>query len=105
MPQPFASLSGLIDLEAAARLGGFRAAAAELHKTPAALSQQIKLLEQSLGMTLFVRHASHVAVTPAGRALASIVTRMLGELREQVLTLREAQEPQRVRASSSHSPP
>ncbi|MCB5532057.1 LysR family transcriptional regulator, partial [Thomasclavelia ramosa] len=48
MPKPFASLSGLLDFEAAARHGGFRAAAAELHKTPAALSAQIKLLEQSL---------------------------------------------------------
>ena len=103
MSKPFASLSGLLDFEAAARHGGFRAAAAELHKTPAALSQQIKLLEQSLGLALFVRHARHVAITPAGRALAATVTRQLGELRAQVLALREAQDPQRVRVSSTHS--
>jgi LysR family transcriptional regulator, glycine cleavage system transcriptional activator len=103
MPRPFTSLSGLIDFEAAARLGGFRAAAAELHKTPAALSQQIKLLEQSLGLSLFVRHARHVAITPAGSALAANVARMLGELRAQVLTLRELEDPQRVRVSGTHS--
>ncbi|MBW8845781.1 MAG: LysR family transcriptional regulator [Burkholderiales bacterium] len=103
MPKPLASLSGLLDFEAAARLGGFRAAAAELHKTPAALSQQIKLLEQSLGLALFVRHPRHVAITPPGQALAATVTRMLAELRGQVLALRETQDPQRVRVSSTHS--
>jgi len=103
MPKPFASLSGLLDFEAAARHGGFRAAAAELHKTPAALSAQIKLLEQSLGLALFVRHPRHVAITPAGRALAASVTRMLGELRQQVLMLRETQDPHTVRVSSTHS--
>ncbi|MDR7268944.1 LysR family glycine cleavage system transcriptional activator [Pelomonas saccharophila] len=103
MAKPFASLSGLLDFEAAARHGGFRAAAVELHKTPAALSQQIKLLERSLGLALFVRHARHVAVTPAGRALAVNVTRMLGELREQVQALRETQDPHTVRVSGTHS--
>lgn len=103
MPKPFASLSGLLDFEAASRLGSFRAAATELHKTPAALSQQIKLLEQSLGLALFVRHARRVAITPAGRALAASVTRALGELRDQVLALRETQDPHKVRVSSTHS--
>jgi LysR family transcriptional regulator, glycine cleavage system transcriptional activator len=103
MAKPFASLSGLLDFEAAARHGGFRSAAVELHKTPAALSQQIKLLEQSLGLTLFVRHPRHVTVTPAGRELAASVTRMVGELREQVLALRETQDPHTVRVSGTHS--
>lgn len=103
MVQPLASLSGLLDFEAAARHGGFRSAAAELHKTPAALSQQIKLLEQSLGLALFVRHPRHVAITPAGRELAVSVTRMLGELREQVLALRQTQDPHTVRVSGTHS--
>jgi LysR family transcriptional regulator, glycine cleavage system transcriptional activator len=103
MPKPFASLSGLLDFEAAARHGGFRAAAAEPHKTPAALSQQIKGLEQSLGLALFVRHPRHVAITPAGQALAATVARLLGELREQVQALRETQDPQRVRISATHS--
>ena len=103
MAPPLSSLSGLLDFEAAARSGSFRAAAAELHKTPAALSQQIKGLEQSLGLTLFIRHARHVAITPAGRALAASITRLLGELREQVLALRETQDPQLVRVSGTHS--
>ncbi|HEY8875961.1 MAG TPA: LysR substrate-binding domain-containing protein [Roseateles sp.] len=103
MATPLASLSGLLDFEAAARHGGFRAAAAELHKTPAALSQQIKGLEQSLGLALFVRHARHVAITPAGSALATSVARLLGELREQVQALRETQDPHTVRVSGTHS--
>lgn len=100
---PLTSLSGLLDFEAAARHGSFRPAAAELHKTPAALSQQIKLLEQALGLALFVRQARGVAITPAGRELAVNVTRMLGELRAQVLALREEQDPNLVRVSSTHS--
>ena len=39
----------------AARHLSFKAAAAELHVTPGAISQQIKSLEQSLGTPLFVR--------------------------------------------------
>jgi LysR family glycine cleavage system transcriptional activator len=97
------SLAGLIDFEAAARHGGFRAAAAELHKTPAALSQQIKQLEQALGLALFVRHPRHVAITPAGRELAATVRRSLAELRAQVAALRLAQDPHLLRVSTTHS--
>jgi LysR family glycine cleavage system transcriptional activator len=41
--------------EAAARHRSFVRAAEELHVTPAAVSQQIKLLEEHLGVTLFKR--------------------------------------------------
>lgn len=97
------SLAGLIDFEAAARHGGFRAAAAELHKTPAALSQQIKQLEQVLGLALFVRHPRHVAITPAGRELAQTVAGVLAELRAKVVALRLAQDPRLLRISTTHS--
>ncbi|MBT9492929.1 MAG: LysR family transcriptional regulator [Paucibacter sp.] len=97
------SLAGLIAFEAAARHGGFRAAAAELHKTPAALSQQIKLLEQTLGLALFVRHPRHVAITPAGRELAQTVATALAALRAKVAALRLAQDPHLLRISTTHS--
>jgi LysR family glycine cleavage system transcriptional activator len=55
--------------EAAARLGSFSAAAAELHLTPGAVSRQMAALEGDLGITLFSRAARGVALTPAGQRL------------------------------------
>lgn len=48
-------LNALRVFEAAARHRSFARAAEELHVTPAAISQQIKLLEAYLGVTLFKR--------------------------------------------------
>lgn len=48
-------LNALRVFEAAARQGSFARAAKELHVTPAAISQQIKILEDYLGVILFTR--------------------------------------------------
>jgi len=53
--------------EAAARHGSFKTAADELHVTPAAVSQQIRLLEENLGVRLFDRLARGVVLTEQGR--------------------------------------
>lgn len=55
--------------EAAARHLSFKRAAAELHVTPAAVSQQIKALEAQLGTPLFQRLTRALALTEAGQAL------------------------------------
>jgi LysR family transcriptional regulator, glycine cleavage system transcriptional activator len=56
--------------EAAARLGSFKEAAAELGVTHGAVSQQIRLLEAWLGRpSLFRRSVRRVVLTPAGAAL------------------------------------
>ena len=39
-----------------------RVAAHELHKTPAAVSLQVKQLEENVGFALFVRHPRHIAL-------------------------------------------
>ena len=49
------SLNALRTFEAAVRRGSFAAAAAELRLTPSAVSRQIQLLEQQLGVMLFHR--------------------------------------------------
>lgn len=54
--------------EAAARHLSFARAATELHVTPAAISQQIKGLEDYLGVTLFRRGASLSLTEPAAAA-------------------------------------
>jgi LysR family glycine cleavage system transcriptional activator len=63
-------LSALRAFEAAARLGSFKAAAAELFVTPAAISQQVTTLETYLGMPLFERLNRAVRLTTTGAALA-----------------------------------
>ncbi|WHZ20654.1 MAG: Transcriptional regulator, LysR family [Rhodanobacteraceae bacterium] len=68
MAQHSLSLNRLRAFESAARLGSFAAAAAELHVTPAAISQKVRLLEEGLGFKLFRRHANNLELTEQGRA-------------------------------------
>lgn len=56
--------------EAAARLGNFTRTGEALGMTQAAVSYQIKLLEDRLGFALFERKARHVELTARGRQLA-----------------------------------
>ncbi len=53
--------------EATARLLSVRAAAAELHVTPGAVSQQVRKLETFLGCALFERQPRGLALTAAGQ--------------------------------------
>lgn len=48
-------LASLLPFEAAARLGSFSKAGDELHITQAAISRQIRGLEDNLGVKLFYR--------------------------------------------------
>lgn len=77
------SLIALSYFEVAARTKSFAAAAKELNVTPAAISHQIKALEEYLGVKLFVRHHRRVSLTPAARAA-------LPELHEGFQTLASA---------------
>lgn len=63
------SLNALRAFEAAARAGGFVTAAEELSVTPAAISHQVKGLEDYLGVPLFVRHHRAIELTAAGARL------------------------------------
>jgi len=70
----------LSTFEAAARHGSFAAAADELSLTPAAVSQHIKLLEQTLGMKLFKRLPKGVELTDIGQAYAQPVRQSFVDL-------------------------
>lgn len=59
-------LNALRMFEAAARLGGFKAAATELGVTPSAVSHQIAKLEDFLGLALFAREGRRVTLNSAG---------------------------------------
>lgn len=61
--------------EAAARHQNFTAAANELGMTQAAVSYQVKGLEQRLGAPLFVRERGRARLTPLGERLQPALTR------------------------------
>ena len=59
-------LNAMRAFEAAARHLSFTHAAGELHVTPAAVSHQVKALEEWLGLPLFRRRNREVVLTEAG---------------------------------------
>jgi LysR family glycine cleavage system transcriptional activator len=86
-------LNALRAFEAAARHLSFKNAARELHVTPGAVSHQVKVLEENLGMPLFRRLTRALELTPDGQAL-------LPKVREGLLSLAEAVERVRSRGES-----
>lgn len=67
-------LTAIRAFEAAARHLSFTRAAAELGMTQAAVSYQIRLLEERVGVPLFLRQPRQVALTEAGARFAPKVT-------------------------------
>ena len=66
MSRPLPPLNALRAFEAIARHLSFAKAAEELHVTPAALSHQIRGLEEQLGLALFHRRTRAIELTDAG---------------------------------------
>jgi LysR family glycine cleavage system transcriptional activator len=62
-------LAAIRAFEAAARTENFTAAAAELGMTQAAVSYQVKSLEERMGAPLFVREKGRARLTPLGQRL------------------------------------
>lgn len=69
------SLNALRSFEAAARHGSFTAAAEELSVTQTAISHQVRSLETTLGVDLFVRRPRSLTLTDEGRQLADYALR------------------------------
>lgn len=68
-PYDLPPMNALVAFEAAARHVSFKAAAQELNVTPAAISHQVKALENELRGTLFNRHHRGVELTETGAYL------------------------------------
>lgn len=81
-------LNALRAFEAAARLGGFSAAAQELCVTQGAIAQQIKHLEAWAGVSLFVRHARGVRLSATGKAVLPKLGEAFDALGEVTQTMR-----------------
>ena len=65
--------NSLVAFEATARQLSFKDAARELRVTPAALSRQIRILEEDLGCRLFDRLHRAIRLTPEGKRLQQAV--------------------------------
>jgi LysR family glycine cleavage system transcriptional activator len=76
-------------LDAAARHLNFTRAADELGLTPAAVSHQIKEIEDQLGITLFVRTSRTVQLTQAGSLVHEAAVEALGTLGRAVTRARK----------------
>jgi LysR family glycine cleavage system transcriptional activator len=89
MPLSLPPLNALRAFEAAARGGSYVAAADELDVSPAAVSQQVRNLEDFLGRQLFMRFNNRVVLTDAGQAVfagAASALQAISALTEQVMS-------------------
>lgn len=87
------SLNALRVFEAAARHGSFVRAADELCVTHGAVSRQIRLLEQQLGVALFERRNRAVFLSAAGTRLFAACGEALHTLQQAVTQLQPAATP------------
>lgn len=82
------SLTAMRAFEAAGRHECFTKAAHELSVTQSAISRQIKLLEDQLGIKVFVRKGRNVKLSPEGRELHEVVVDAFGRLADGARTAR-----------------
>lgn len=80
MPRDLPPLASLRAFEAAARHLSFKEAATELRVTPAAISQQIKTLEDFVGVPLFRRLTRALALTEAAHQAAPMLSDAFDEM-------------------------
>jgi LysR family glycine cleavage system transcriptional activator len=85
-------LPALRTFEVAARHLSFTKAAAELHITQGAVSQQIKQLEASLGFALFHRGPRNLTLTEKGEELAATAEIAFRRLFDKIEELRQEEE-------------
>jgi LysR family transcriptional regulator, glycine cleavage system transcriptional activator len=90
VPDRLPPLNALRAFEAAARLLSLKKAAAELNVTPAAISHQIKLLEEHAGRALLVRKPRAIELTDAARAALPRLSAGFDQLADAARLLREA---------------
>jgi LysR family glycine cleavage system transcriptional activator len=88
MSRRLPNLNQLRAFEATARLLSFKDAASELFVTQAAISHQVKALEQDIGHQLFHRHGREVSLTEEARRFVADITPALDQIAEATATLK-----------------
>lgn len=84
------SLASFRFFEAAAQTGSFVKAAEQLHVTHGAVSRQVRLLEEALGVELFERRNRAVFLNAAGRSLHAATFAVFEQLETAVYRLQQA---------------
>ncbi|WP_437577585.1 LysR family transcriptional regulator [Sorangium sp. So ce887] len=72
-------LPALEDVLLVARSGSVAEAARRLHKTPSAVSQQVRRVEEHFGVAMFERDGRGVRLSPAGEAALGAITRLFDQ--------------------------
>lgn len=93
MPLSLPSLASIRSFEASARLESFSKAARELNLTQAAISQQIRLLEERVGGPLFTRESRKVSLTELGRLYLGLTVDALRNMESAFETARALSRP------------
>lgn len=93
--------NSLVAFEAAARHLNFTRAAQELNVTQAAVSRQIKVLEEHLGTTVFERLPRGLRLTPQGSRLHQAVTMGLQHIAGTVADISRTRRPGGLTVSTS----
>ena len=96
------SLGALATFEVAAKHLSFTRAAKELNITQGAVSQQIRLLEKALDVSLFLRKHNALELTTAGTDLFSAVAAGLDTINEGVGLLQPSGAPQAITISATN---
>ena len=99
------SLGALRAFAALAEAGSFAKAGAALNVSHAAVSQRVRGLEETLGVTLLVREGRRAQLTPEGARLAAALETAFGDVRRAVdeLTGADARRPVMVTATPAFS--
>ncbi len=92
MPRSLPPLNALRTFESAARLGSFTRAARELHVTPAAVSHQIRGLEDFLGVRLFRRTTRKLVLTEHAAAAVACLREAFEHIGQGVDMLRAGEQ-------------
>lgn len=96
-------LQSLKAFDASARHLSFTRAAEELHVTPAAVSHQIKELEEMIGVSLFQRTSRHMQLTRQGLILRPAIADALDGLTRALQRIRQSESPTQIRVTASPS--
>jgi len=91
MPRTLPPLNALRAFEASGRHLSFTKASDELGVTPAAISHQVRQLEEYLGVALFRRLTRAVHLTDAGQSCLPLLTQGFDKLAEAVAALQSAE--------------
>lgn len=96
-------LETLITFEAVGRHASFTGAAGELFITQSAVSKQMRLLEDSMGVPLFERKPRGVKLTRAGEELLMTVNMLLTTMHQSVKRIRNVHQSNAVSVLATHA--